>query len=650
MKIKLYIVTYKNDKVLIENLISLSNSDLCSYEHQVTIINNHSDFNVSLDYDINVRVIHNDVRPDFSTGFLARDWNFALIDGFRDLNNPDCDIVSTCQNDTIFYSDWVSRMIKYHEKYDFIQFGIGDNYMSWTPEGVKRIGLFDENFSSFVYQETDYCLMAVSAYPDGVSINDTFVQSGHWNCLLDVNSINGKCDCVDTGLLSTTINDVIDVEYSMNNEEFTRCSRNMLNKEIGRSLIKRKWGIDYNNYQLKPLIPKLERSILYSYFEKDIHPDTLKKFKYIGFERWRQEVEGLNLNQEIIFEYPDISSISFLPNGFDYDENICDDLEHSLQSGDVKIVESELDNVLRQLKGDEYPKVFFDKFIDEYGLELKYLNKVNDNSTLFKEGGVVVNDIDVKSIKNKLQSDIDFLLNSDVSSDSNQLKYGFDRCRAYRRKVDNYGDEVCDLIFDGFRSSGIVDIASQFLNVDVEINHAVLMISAPNDISRTLILSDKNYKPKTINMHQDPKTGTVKSIVYLNDVTIDDGPFCCIPDSSNRLRLPLDRLSANANSTNFLDNESERNRFMNLPERMRNHSMFGSLVDDNTELSTRLLSKEVPILSDDGNVITFDPSIIHRGGLCVSGIRIALQVIMREKPIANIGSLLFDRSGIVRKS
>ena len=113
----------------------------------------------------------------------------------------------------------------------------------------------------------------------------------------------------------------------------------------------------------------------------------------------------------------------------------------------MKIVESELDNVLRQLKGDEYPKVFFDKFIDEYGLELKYFNKVNDNSTLFKEGEGVVNDIDVKSIKNKLQSDIDFLLNSDVSSDSNQLKYGFDRCRAYRRKVDNNGDEVCDLIY-----------------------------------------------------------------------------------------------------------------------------------------------------------------------------------------------------------
>ena len=67
-----------------------------------------------------VGVIHNSVRADFSTGHLARDWNCAIINGFKSLTNPDCDILVTCQNDTLFNPTWIEQLIEYHKKYCFI--------------------------------------------------------------------------------------------------------------------------------------------------------------------------------------------------------------------------------------------------------------------------------------------------------------------------------------------------------------------------------------------------------------------------------------------------------------------------------------------------------------------------------------------------
>ena len=44
MKIKLFIVTYNSPKYLDENLRSAVASDLVEYDYEITIINNHSNF------------------------------------------------------------------------------------------------------------------------------------------------------------------------------------------------------------------------------------------------------------------------------------------------------------------------------------------------------------------------------------------------------------------------------------------------------------------------------------------------------------------------------------------------------------------------------------------------------------------------------
>lgn len=263
MKIKVYIVTYNNDEVLNKNLDSLYQSDLLAYDYEIIIINNHSRFEAVIDRP-NLRVVHNSVRPDFSDGHLARDWNFALIDGFRDITNPDCDIVVACQNDTIFYPNWCSYLIELHtrqnKRYDFIQFGAGDNFMSWKPRGVKQIGLWDERFCSTAFQEGDYFLRARIYHPKRVSINDHHHKRVH----------------------NEEKNRVLNVEHSQH-ESNKQFKSTVINKKIAQNFYKTKWrcrckqcrkrdahtGAPYKSWD-HPHVdvkPEVKSYIMYPYFE-----------------------------------------------------------------------------------------------------------------------------------------------------------------------------------------------------------------------------------------------------------------------------------------------------------------------------------------------------------------------------------------------
>ena len=94
MKVKVYIITYNAPDVLEHNLDSLyyglGNPD--PHEVIVNVINNHSNFYLDDVYKNDVKVLHNVVRPDFSCGHLSRDYNTAILNGFKSIISPDCDI------------------------------------------------------------------------------------------------------------------------------------------------------------------------------------------------------------------------------------------------------------------------------------------------------------------------------------------------------------------------------------------------------------------------------------------------------------------------------------------------------------------------------------------------------------------------------
>lgn len=170
--VKLFFVTYNAPEDLDKTLRSCVAGEIDKILLQVHIINNHTNFSLADDLKEHITVYHNLLRPNFSTGHLSRNWNQALINGFKNLNDPDCDIVITCQDDAIWKKDWVENLLNIHEQYDFYTCNDGDMLCSYKVDAVKKIGLWDERFCNIQFQEADYFLRANLYNSDKSSIND----------------------------------------------------------------------------------------------------------------------------------------------------------------------------------------------------------------------------------------------------------------------------------------------------------------------------------------------------------------------------------------------------------------------------------------------------------------------------------------------
>jgi hypothetical protein len=177
MKIKAYFITYKNNVELEGTMRSFSKSGILNYDHEIFIINNSVDVPVVIpDVKVRYKIVDNNTRPTFSTGHLARNWNECLIDGFKNVDNPDADIVMLCQNDIRFNKNSIHKLVELHNTYSFIQDGCGDSFHSYTIEAIKKVGLWDERFCNIGCQEGDYFVRQRLFNADKCTIND----KRHW--------------------------------------------------------------------------------------------------------------------------------------------------------------------------------------------------------------------------------------------------------------------------------------------------------------------------------------------------------------------------------------------------------------------------------------------------------------------------------------
>lgn len=261
INVKLYIITYNNKNDLNKNLESVFDSDLLGTNISINIINNHTNFSINPQFQNKVNIYHNSLRPDFSTGHLSRSWNQAIINGFRDLNNPDCDILIHCQDDSIFDHNWLRYLLDLHQSYDFIQMGIGDNFCSYLPESIKKIGLWDERFCGIGYQEADYFLRCLIYNRDKTCLND--YQHGRL-----INNVNFSiCN-------RPLPPDVFSSDHK----------KSMKFHPINEKVFNAKWpGISPNYWPSSvlhhpPRVSAIHNFITYPYFEKDIYDLTGKNF------------------------------------------------------------------------------------------------------------------------------------------------------------------------------------------------------------------------------------------------------------------------------------------------------------------------------------------------------------------------------------
>lgn len=277
--IKIYISTYKRSDILNKTLDILFNKTDFKLipNSEVNIINNNSEFFLEEKFKDKVNVIHNNARPDWDTGNLARTWNQALLHGFKNLNNPDAKIVVTMQNDIVLDENWATNLLKMHKKYTFVTGQLGDNIVSYRPEAVKKIGMWDERFASIANKEADYWIRALIFNKEQSLIND----KAH-NRLLNSH---------DALPLDTS-------EYQGSEEEWMKIKSSDLYNEIwyhSTQILYWKWKNTWKEQpcydgwltnwskdfiENPPNLSKVPNFIQYYYFEKDIE---LFNKNYVGF-------------------------------------------------------------------------------------------------------------------------------------------------------------------------------------------------------------------------------------------------------------------------------------------------------------------------------------------------------------------------------
>lgn len=175
---------------------------------------------------------------------------------------------------------------------------------------------------------------------------------------------------------------------------------------------------------------------------------------------------------------------------------------------------------------------------------------------------------------------------------------------------------------------GLVQIARHYLGYPVALTHIELHVNRPGNRYFSSRYSDMGLPcARAAGIHFDSGSGMVKAMVYLSQVTEDSGPFRYAL-SSHRWRLPHFRRFAGqalVSSGVRLEDENSRRLFMRLPEVFRQLSHFGAdFLGEDSE--ARLLDYEQPFTSGHGDVVIFDNSGLHRGGVLPERERIALQL------------------------
>lgn len=231
-----------------------------------------------------------------------------------------------------------------------------------------------------------------------------------------------------------------------------------------------------------------------------------------------------------------------------------------------------------------------------------------------------IRDDDVSVITELLAIDIhDLLDQGDV-----WRGVGYDNEKRYRRDTDGKLYTDLDVIFQKY---GIMSAAETYFNHEMVLDGVTLHICKSTDHHWKMTMADQ-IPTQYENMHFDPKSGMLKCIFYLNDVTATDGPFSYIEGSHNWKDDLFNRVVAKSVSvSNYLENDRKREQFLKLPRSMQKCANIGSFLQDDVHEMFANLSVYT---SDDANLLFFDPGGVHRGGI-VEGdfVRINLQIMFR---------------------
>nr|WP_198984580.1 hypothetical protein [Herbaspirillum sp. ASV7] len=198
-----------------------------------------------------------------------------------------------------------------------------------------------------------------------------------------------------------------------------------------------------------------------------------------------------------------------------------------------------------------------------------------------------------------------------------------------------------------FKALGVLDAVSAYTGCKIRVTGLALELSVPQATWWKNTIANLERPPRTLYAHLDETISCPKAIVYLSDVTEQNGPTSCYPGAYEAMQLnPLQEIIGRIVGTvgsqrdsplkeyyakqyhQSVNSENFRRHFMRLPACLRFNSHMGWDVMPGSELESTLTADEIKMTGPAGTFITFDGArLLHRGGLMQEGERVALQVI-----------------------
>lgn len=209
---------------------------------------------------------------------------------------------------------------------------------------------------------------------------------------------------------------------------------------------------------------------------------------------------------------------------------------------------------------------------------------------------------------------------------------------------------IRDVLNREFKAQGVLDVVSAFTGRKTRVIGLALELSVPQATWWNNAIPGLDRPARTLYAHLDETISYPKSIVYLSDVTEQNGPTGCYPGAYEAMQLnPLQEMIGRVVGTvgtqpdsplkdyyskqyhQSVNSENFRRHFMRLPESLRFNSHMGWDVLPGSELESQLAASERRMTGPAGTFIAFDGAcLLHRGGLMEQGERVALQVIFSD--------------------
>jgi hypothetical protein len=322
-----------------------------------------------------------------------------------------------------------------------------------------------------------------------------------------------------------------------------------------------------------------------------------------------------------------------------------------------------INNIFDQitLKDDINYNIFLDELKKNFIFYFASIFKTKINDHNLEKNELHTNKYFVNEIEKNLVEEIKKILSKElnnlINKEKNNLISRSDLTCSGGLKI----RRVINLLNNYLSKNGHLDLVSNYLGYKSNINGLALELSSSK--SNWWKHKKDNSQPKTLAVHLDKEFTCVKSILYLSDVKLNNGPFTVYPKIYENLKLNIFQdilgriiletatntkneklkkyLDIKENSQPFLS-ENLQKIYSKLPEIVSFNSHFGWELKSGSELEKEIINNRNIIFGNSGTMITFDGSrLLHSGGLVKEESRLALQIIYSKE--TNIISRYFKK-------